>query len=168
MARKRFRLRDYKLLSLGVALWLATPLSAAHAEDAPPHREEAGEVRRRNHLQRNGRLAHGRRHGTRRRFNPRRRTAPHVDPRGRTARHGRLREVLRRGGRSHASRHGERRAHRDHPGRGEREIRLGRHRRRRQHHHEEGSKVSFREIQRRRPLDGDGFHLPLPQHFPPR
>jgi len=36
MARKRFRLRDYKLLSLGVALWLAAPLSAAHAEDAPP------------------------------------------------------------------------------------------------------------------------------------
>ena len=36
MARKKFRLRDYKLLSLGVALWLATPLSAAHAEDAPP------------------------------------------------------------------------------------------------------------------------------------
>ena len=36
MARKKFRLRDYKLLSLGVALWLAAPLSAAHAEDAPP------------------------------------------------------------------------------------------------------------------------------------
>ena len=36
MARKRFRLRDYKLLSLGVALWMAAPLSAAHAEDAPP------------------------------------------------------------------------------------------------------------------------------------
>ena len=36
MTRKRFRLRDYKLLSLGVALWLAAPLSAAHAEDAPP------------------------------------------------------------------------------------------------------------------------------------
>ena len=36
MARKRFRPRDYKLLSLGVALWLAAPLSAAHAEDAPP------------------------------------------------------------------------------------------------------------------------------------
>ena len=36
MARKRFRPRDYKLLSLGIALWLAAPLSAAHAEDAPP------------------------------------------------------------------------------------------------------------------------------------
>ncbi|MFC2606528.1 MAG: hypothetical protein ACFNY0_00375, partial [Selenomonas sp.] len=36
MARKRFRPRDYKLLSLGVALWLAAPLGAAHAEEAPP------------------------------------------------------------------------------------------------------------------------------------
>ena len=36
MTRKKFRLRDYKLLSLGVALWLAAPLSAAHAEDATP------------------------------------------------------------------------------------------------------------------------------------
>ena len=36
MAKKRFRPRDYKLLSLGIALWLAAPLSAAHAEDAPP------------------------------------------------------------------------------------------------------------------------------------
>ncbi|MGP1574825.1 TonB-dependent receptor plug domain-containing protein, partial [Selenomonas sp.] len=36
MARKKFRLHDYKLLSLGVALWLAAPLNAAHAEDAPP------------------------------------------------------------------------------------------------------------------------------------
>ena len=36
MTRKRFRLRDHKLLALGVALWLTAPLGTAHAEDAPP------------------------------------------------------------------------------------------------------------------------------------
>ncbi len=35
MTRKRFRLRDHKLLALGVALWLTAPLGTAHAEDAP-------------------------------------------------------------------------------------------------------------------------------------